>query len=55
MFLKICKTSSLYGQLLHSHSSQSHAGDDSYADWDADYEEFRASNEGVPLTEAQPE
>ena len=33
----------------------SHAMDDSYADWDADYELFRAANEGVALKAAEPE
>ena len=41
--------------LMTNYNLTSHAGDASYADWDADYEEFRASHEGVPMTEAQPE
>ncbi len=41
--------------LMDNYDLKSHAGDGSYADWDADYEEFRAANDGVQVTEAQPE
>ncbi len=41
--------------LMNNYKLTSHAGDESYADWNADYEQFRAVNEGVVLTEVKPE
>lgn len=41
--------------LMNNYKLTSHVGDESYADWDADYEQFKAANEGAQLREAKPE
>ena len=41
--------------LMKNYNLDSHADDEAYADWDADYEQFKAANEGVVLTEVKPE
>ncbi len=41
--------------LVANYPLASHTGDDSYNDWDLSYEQFRAANDGVALTEKKPE
>ncbi|RKM53798.1 hypothetical protein D6853_15145 [Butyrivibrio sp. X503] len=37
--------------LMQNYALESHAGDASYADWNSSYEQFRAENDGIALTE----
>ena len=41
--------------LMQNYDLTSHAGDESYHDWDVSYEQFKADNDSVPMTEVQPD
>lgn len=41
--------------LMQNYDLTSHAGDEAYHDWDVSYEQFKADNDSVPMTEVQPE
>ena len=41
--------------LMANYALTSHAGEDSYADWDISYEQFRAVHDGIALTENKSE
>ena len=39
--------------LVNNYDLKSHAGDNSYDDWNVYYEQFKADNDGIPMTETQ--
>lgn len=41
--------------LMQNYDLTSHAGDEAYHDWDVSYEQFKADNDSVPMTEVQPD